>query len=69
MTLGEVAQCAVAALVGCAVWAGMDGVGAGDRERTIAAVALGVTASWVGTFVYVWARFGWRAARSMSMTP
>lgn len=69
MTLGEVAQCAVAALVGCAVWAGMDGVGASDRERTIAAVAVGVAVSWVATFVYVWFRFGWRAARSMSMTP
>lgn len=69
MTLGEVAQCAVAALVGCAVWAGMDGVGASDRERTIAAVFLGVVASWVATFLYVWIRFGWRAARSMSMTP
>lgn len=52
MTLGEVAQCAVAALVGCVVWAGMDGVGASDRERTIAAVAVGVGAAWVATTAY-----------------
>ncbi len=66
-TLGEWIQFVIAAAIGCVVYAAMEGETA--RARTIAALVCGFFGMRAILFLYVWIRYGWKAARSMSMTP
>lgn len=37
--------------------------------RSLSSVAVGFGASWLVMFLVTWMRFGWKAARGMSMEP
>ncbi|CCC99348.1 hypothetical protein FBZ85_11641 [Azospirillum brasilense] len=68
VTVGEVAQCAVSAAVGCWLyWVFMDDPN--PKVPLLIALVGGFSSGWASTFLYVWLRFGWKAARSMSMSP
>lgn len=60
-------QCAVACVVGSIVY--LEALKE-ENEKTALVVALvaGFGASWLVSFLIVWARFGWKAARGMRMS-
>lgn len=66
ITKGEVVQCLLAA-----VWAWVAfyvGPGApGAHTPPIFVLIVGFVGSYLTTFLFVWVRWGWRAARSMSL--
>ena len=61
-------QCAVSAAIGCAFfWLVQDDPN--PKVPLVAGLAGGFGGGWLVMFTYVWVRYGWKAARSMSLTP
>lgn len=61
------AQFVLSCVVGCALWLITDEPGENPKARMIIAVVGGLGAAWLATFLWTWARHGWRAARGLSL--
>jgi hypothetical protein len=68
-TLAMVVQCAVSCVIGCAAFLLIGPMPESPKAPLIGALIAGFGGGWLVMFLYVWARHGWRAARSMSLTP
>lgn len=64
----QIIQCLVSIVAGCAafLWAADD---ANPKVPFFAALIAGFGAAWLFTFLLIWIRHGWRAARSMTLEP
>ena len=60
------AQCGVSCALGCAVWLAYPDT-ATPQERLLAALLAGFGGVWALMFAWVWLRYGWKAARGLSM--
>jgi len=63
----QIAQCAVSFGLGAPayLWVPPDN----PFERLLAALIAGFGGLWLLTFLWVWLRHGWKAARSLTMSP
>jgi len=61
-----IAQCGLSCLVGSAVWLAYPET-PNAFERLLAALIAGFGSVWAVMFVWVWMRYGWKAARGISM--
>jgi hypothetical protein len=60
-----VAQCALSCVFGCLAWLAVDSPN--SKERLLAALIAGFGGVWLLMFCWAWLRYGWKAARGMSM--
>lgn len=68
--LAQIAQCAIATAIGCWVYAEMVGDGVDNpKARIAAALIAGVAGSYYITKLYVWLRYGRKAAKSIRWEP
>lgn len=60
-------QCVVSIVAAFALvrWSATDPVN--PKVPFFVILVVGFGAAWLATFLYVWARFGWKAARSMRL--
>lgn len=65
---GEWAQFIIATAIGCAVYLPFS-PSENSKGAVICSLACGYFGMRLVVFLYVWVRYGWRAARSMSMEP
>jgi len=65
-TWAMIAQCGLSFLAGSAVWLAYPET-PNPYERLLATLLAGFIAVWVVMFLWVWARYGWKAARGISM--
>lgn len=61
-------QCAISCVIGCFVFVALS-PDPNPKVPLFGALICGFGGGWLVMFCYVWARYGWKAARSMSMTP
>lgn len=59
-------QCAVACVLGCLAWIAYGPTG-NHYERLLAGLLAGFGGQWAVMFCWVWLRYGWSAARSLTM--
>lgn len=65
---GMAIQCAISCVIGCfAFWAFSPDPN--PKVPLFAGLLFGFGGGWLVMFCYVWLRYGWNAARSMSMEP
>lgn len=63
--LVQIGQCCLSIVVGCIVYLGLEGH-PNPKVPLFGALICGVAAPWLLSFLLVWLRYGWRAARSIS---
>lgn len=61
------AQCALSILYALPIWLALYPLPENPKVPIVGALIGGFALAWGTIFVYVWARFGWTAARSMSL--
>lgn len=61
-------QCVIACLIGSAVYFAL-WPNPNPKVPLVGGLLAGFSGSWAATFFYVWARHGWQAAKSMTMSP
>jgi hypothetical protein len=63
------AQFLVSTLIGCAVYAAMypDLGEINPKAPLIAGLFFGFVGGWLVMFIYVWLRYGWKAAKSLKL--
>lgn len=59
------AQCALSCVLGSAAWLAVDSPN--HYEKLLTALIAGFGGTWLVMFVWVWLRYGWKAARGLSM--
>jgi hypothetical protein len=64
----QVIQFCVTCALGCAAWLIYPHT-TNPYERLIFALAAGIGGMWLLMFLWVWLRYGWKAARRLSMDP
>lgn len=61
-----IGQWALTSALGCGAWLIYPETTNG-YERLIFTLAVAFSGTWILMFLYAWARYGWRAARGLSM--
>ncbi len=62
-------QLGLTCVFGCAAYVAVARVSPNPYEALLAGLIAGFGGVWLAMFCYVWARFGWRAARTLRMDP
>lgn len=62
----QIVQCAISCVLGSAAWLAYPPTD-NPKERMLAALIAGFGGMWLLTYLWVWVRFGWKAARGMTM--
>jgi len=65
-TWAMIAQCGLSCFVGATVWVAYPAT-PNTYERLLAALIAGFGVVWVAMILLVWMRYGWKAARGISM--
>jgi hypothetical protein len=60
-----IGQCALSCVLGSAAWLAVDSPN--PYEKLFAALIAGIGGTWAIMFCWAWLRYGWKAARNMSM--
>ena len=68
-TAWMIAQCSIAIVIGSFVFLELSAIHANPKTPFFGGLICGFVGSWAVMFLYIWARYGWKAARSMSMGP
>jgi len=62
-------QFAISVTIGCFCFWLADIPGASPKDTLLAGLIGGFGGLWLVMFLYIWVRYGWRAAKSLSMEP
>jgi hypothetical protein len=60
-----IGQCALTCVLGSAAWLAVESPN--PYERLFAALIAGFGGTWLVMFCWAWLRYGWKAARGLSM--